>query len=64
MIILHHVYIIVPGYVISGKMNTILNIIVLVVPHLQEQFQQKAIRFIFGQTMSLQIITKKNVADN
>jgi hypothetical protein len=52
------------GYVMFGKMNTILNIIVLAVPHLQEQFQQKAIRFIFGQTMSQQIITKKNVADN
>ena len=27
-------------------------------------FSKKAIRFIFMQTMSIQIITKKNVADN
>jgi len=54
----------VPGYVIGGRMNTILNIIVLVVPHLQKQFQQMAIRFIFGQTIQQQIITKKNVADS
>ena len=28
------------GYAIIGRMNTILNFIVLVVPHPQEQFQQ------------------------
>jgi len=52
------------GYAIIGKMNTILNSIVLVVPHPQEQFQQKVIRFTFGQMMSLLTITRKNVADN
>ena len=54
----------VPGCVIAGKMNSILNIIVPVVPLLREQSQQKAIHFISGQMMSLQTITKKNVADN
>ena len=64
MNILHHVYFMVPGCVIAGKMNFILNIIVPVVPLLQEQSQQKAIHFISGQTMSQQTITRKNVADN
>jgi len=54
----------VPGYAIIGKMSTFLNINVLAVPHTQEQFQQKVISFISGQTMSLRTITRKNVADN
>jgi len=52
------------GYAIIGRMITILNTIVLVVHHPQEQFQQKVILFTFGQTMSQQTITRKNVADN
>jgi hypothetical protein len=54
----------VPGYAMIGRINTILNIIVPAVPHPQGQFQQKATRFIFGQMMLLQIITKNNVAGN
>ena len=52
------------GYVISGRMNSILNIIVPAVLHPRYQFRQKAINFILWQMISQVIITKKNVADN